>query len=160
MMAAKKRKSQNENSYIGFAAENLFGSGKLSSDLLYRVSSFTQDRFQSFVNGPMHSLCLRERSLSLQSNAISNIDLSDTKLLSTKPPFTLCVLTSLLSRLNCITPARPRELTRLKKNQRTVSRTYGGCLSPNAVKERIIRSFLLEEQKIVSKVLKSRRGAE
>ncbi|PIO60962.1 putative ribosomal protein L34e, partial [Teladorsagia circumcincta] len=51
-----------------------------------------------------------------------------------------------------ITPARPRELARLKKNQRTVSRTYGGCLSPNAVKERIIRSFLLEEQKIVSKV--------
>ncbi|EYC13581.1 hypothetical protein Y032_0043g796 [Ancylostoma ceylanicum] len=63
-------------------------------------------------------------------------------------------------KLHGITPARPRELTRLKKNQRTVSRTYGGCLSPNAVKERIIRSFLLEEQKIVSKVLKSRRGAD
>ncbi|KAE9421467.1 hypothetical protein Angca_002221, partial [Angiostrongylus cantonensis] len=63
-------------------------------------------------------------------------------------------------KLHGITPARPRELRRLKKNQRTVSRAYGGCLSPNAVKERILRSFLLEEQKIVSRVLKSRRGAE
>ncbi|KAL6725627.1 hypothetical protein Aduo_007666 [Ancylostoma duodenale] len=63
-------------------------------------------------------------------------------------------------KLHGITPARPRELTRLKKNQRTVSRTFGDCLSPNAVKECIIRSFLLEEQKIVSKVLKSRRGAD
>ena len=33
-----------------------------------------------------------------------------------------------------ITPARPRELSRLQKHQRTVTRAYGGCLSANAVK--------------------------
>ncbi|KJH48503.1 putative ribosomal protein L34e [Dictyocaulus viviparus] len=73
---------------------------------------------------------------------------------------TIYISSPFKSRNNRITPARPRELKRLKKNQRTVTRTYGGCLSPNAVKERILRSFLLEEQKIVSRVLKSRRGAE
>ncbi|KAK6014036.1 ribosomal protein L34e [Ostertagia ostertagi] len=64
-------------------------------------------------------------------------------------------------KLHGITPARPRELTRLKKNPEELSpaRMEDVCLA-NAVKERIIRSFLLEEQKIVSKVLKSRRGAE
>uniref|UniRef100_A0A1I7WMG5 Large ribosomal subunit protein eL34 n=1 Tax=Heterorhabditis bacteriophora TaxID=37862 RepID=A0A1I7WMG5_HETBA len=61
---------------------------------------------------------------------------------------------------NMLTPARPRELTRLRKNQRTVSRTYGGCLSANAVKERIVRAFLVEEQKIVAKVLKSRKATD
>uniref|UniRef100_A0A6G1SGX0 Large ribosomal subunit protein eL34 n=1 Tax=Aceria tosichella TaxID=561515 RepID=A0A6G1SGX0_9ACAR len=62
-------------------------------------------------------------------------------------------------KLHGITPARPRELSRLSKNQRTVSRAYGGCLSANAVKERITRAFLIEEQKIVTKVMRSRKGA-
>ncbi|CAB3406456.1 unnamed protein product [Caenorhabditis bovis] len=57
-------------------------------------------------------------------------------------------------KLHGLTPARPRALTLLKKNQRTVSRAYGGCLSPNAVKERITRAFLVEEQNIVNKVIK------
>ena len=39
---------------------------------------------------------------------------------------------------------------RTKKRERTVSRAYGGCLSAGAVKERIMRAFLLEEQKAVS----------
>ncbi|CAD6195211.1 unnamed protein product [Caenorhabditis auriculariae] len=59
-------------------------------------------------------------------------------------------------KLHGITPARPRALTLLKKNERTVSRAYGGCLSANAVKERITRAFLIEEQKIVNKVLKQK----
>ncbi|GAB2214421.1 hypothetical protein Drorol1_Dr00018766 [Drosera rotundifolia] len=43
---------------------------------------------------------------------------------------------------------------RLARNQRTVNRSYGGVLSGGAVRERIIRAFLVEEQKIVKKVLK------
>uniref|UniRef100_A0A7R9ZJZ0 60S ribosomal protein L34 n=1 Tax=Craspedostauros australis TaxID=1486917 RepID=A0A7R9ZJZ0_9STRA len=45
----------------------------------------------------------------------------------------------------------------LKKRQRTVSRAYGGCLSAKCVKERIMRAFLLEEQKAVKKVLAERK---
>ncbi|KAJ6844440.1 60S ribosomal protein L34 [Iris pallida] len=44
--------------------------------------------------------------------------------------------------------------SRLARNRRTVNHAYGGVLSGSAVKERIIRAFLVEEQKIVKKVLK------
>lgn len=50
--------------------------------------------------------------------------------------------------------ARPKELKRMSKRQKSVSRCYGGVLSGYAVRNRIIRAFLLEEQKIVKKVLK------
>jgi len=40
-----------------------------------------------------------------------------------------------------------------KKRTRTVSRAYGGTLSGNAVKARIMRAFLVEEQKAVKKLL-------
>ncbi|CAM0951346.1 hypothetical protein QYE76_005047 [Lolium multiflorum] len=51
---------------------------------------------------------------------------------------------------------RPTEYkrSRLSRNRRTVNRPYGGVLSGPAVRERIIRAFLVEEQKIVKKVLK------
>lgn len=40
----------------------------------------------------------------------------------------------------------------MSKRQKTVNRIYGGCLSHNVVRERIMRAFLVEEQKIVKKV--------
>ncbi|GFY82994.1 ribosomal protein L34e superfamily protein [Actinidia rufa] len=48
---------------------------------------------------------------------------------------------------------RPAEYkrSRLSRNRRTVNRAYGGVLSGSAVRERIIRAFLVEEQKIVKK---------
>jgi large subunit ribosomal protein L34e len=46
--------------------------------------------------------------------------------------------------------------SRTTKRQRTVSRTYGGTLCASAVKTRILRAFLLEEQKAVKKVLAER----
>ena len=36
----------------------------------------------------------------------------------------------------------------------TIFRAYGGVLSHKAVREKIVRAFLIEEQKIVMKVLK------
>ncbi|XXG83396.1 hypothetical protein AAC387_Pa10g1161 [Persea americana] len=50
--------------------------------------------------------------------------------------------------------------SRLSRNQRTVNRTYGGVLSEGAVRERIIRAFLVEEQKIIKKVLKIQKAKE
>mmetsp|Transcript_23140 Transcript_23140/g.34171 ORF Transcript_23140/g.34171 Transcript_23140/m.34171 type:complete len:114 (-) Transcript_23140:234-575(-) len=46
----------------------------------------------------------------------------------------------------------------LKKRERRVSRAYGGSTCANCVKERIVRAFLLEEQKAVKKVLAERSG--
>ncbi|RWW32234.1 hypothetical protein GW17_00003110 [Ensete ventricosum] len=68
--------------------------------------------------------------------------------------------------------------SRLSRNRRTVNRAYGGVLSGSAVRERlavnafelvyscfclfyrIIRAFLVEEQKIVKKVLKIQKAKE
>ena len=40
-----------------------------------------------------------------------------------------------------------------KKREKTVSRAYGGAICATCVKQRILRAFLIEEQKIVKKVL-------
>ncbi|XP_042908807.1 large ribosomal subunit protein eL34 [Parasteatoda tepidariorum] len=58
-------------------------------------------------------------------------------------------------KLRGITHARPRELSALSKRHKTVTRTYGGSRCGKCVRSRIIRAFLIEEQKIVAKVLKA-----
>lgn len=57
-------------------------------------------------------------------------------------------------KLHGIRPTRPSERSRISKRQKTVRRTYGGVLCHQCVRERIVRAFLIEEQKIV-KVLKN-----
>ena len=49
---------------------------------------------------------------------------------------------------------RPRELSQISKPQKTVQRAYGGSRCGGCVRDRIVRAFLIEEQKIVKKVLK------
>ncbi|EXB44681.1 60S ribosomal protein L34 [Morus notabilis] len=65
-------------------------------------------------------------------------------------------------RIHGIPHLRPTEYkrSRLSRNRRTVNRAYGGVLSGGAVRERIIRAFLVEEQKIVKKVLKIQKAKE
>jgi large subunit ribosomal protein L34e len=41
----------------------------------------------------------------------------------------------------------------MKKRERTISRAYGGSCCANCVKNRIMRAFLLEEQKAVKKII-------
>ncbi|XP_059302570.1 large ribosomal subunit protein eL34-like [Lycium ferocissimum] len=61
-----------------------------------------------------------------------------------------------------ISHLRPAEYkrSRLHRNRRTVNRAYGGVLSGRAGRERIIRAFLVEEQKIVKKALKIQKAKE
>ncbi|KAI0527867.1 ribosomal protein L34e-domain-containing protein [Xylaria bambusicola] len=49
---------------------------------------------------------------------------------------------------------RPRQYATISKPKKTVSRAYGGSRCANCVKDRVVRAFLIEEQKIVKKVLK------
>merc|ERR1711976_1150105 len=44
---------------------------------------------------------------------------------------------------------RPREFSRVSKRQKTVNRKYGGTRCHYCVRNRIVRAFLIEEQKIV-----------
>lgn len=58
--------------------------------------------------------------------------------------------------LNGIPALRPHKYANLSKNKKRVNRAYGGSRSAGAVRDRILRAFLLEEQKIVKKVLKTK----
>jgi large subunit ribosomal protein L34e len=62
-------------------------------------------------------------------------------------------------KLNGVVPARPKKLMTMSKRLKTVNRTYGGSRCAKCVRERVIRSFLIEEQKIVTKVLKVQQQA-
>ncbi|CAM6087091.1 unnamed protein product [Calypogeia fissa] len=57
---------------------------------------------------------------------------------------------------------RPAEYktSRLHRHRKTVRRAYGGNICGAAVRERIIRAFLVEEQTIVKKVLKIQKSKE
>mmetsp|Transcript_1478 Transcript_1478/g.4339 ORF Transcript_1478/g.4339 Transcript_1478/m.4339 type:complete len:127 (+) Transcript_1478:81-461(+) len=48
---------------------------------------------------------------------------------------------------------RPMEFKRLKKRERRVNRAYGGSRCASCVRSRIVRAFLIEEQKCVKQVL-------
>lgn len=51
---------------------------------------------------------------------------------------------------------RPTEMRRLKRRQKTVSRAYGGTLSAKAVRTRVVRAFLIEEQRCVKQVMQAK----
>lgn len=57
-------------------------------------------------------------------------------------------------KLKGVTPSRPSERPRMSRRLKTVSRTFGGVLCHKCLRERIIRAFLIDEQKVV-KVLKA-----
>jgi large subunit ribosomal protein L34e len=64
-------------------------------------------------------------------------------------------------RLHGLPAVRPRTLQNgVSKKNKTVHRAYGGHLAGGVVKERIVRAFLVEEQKIVKKVLKLQAAKE
>merc|ERR1712232_1431602 len=48
---------------------------------------------------------------------------------------------------------RPVEYRRLKKRERRVNRAYGGSRCAACVRTRVVRAFLIEEQKCVKQVL-------
>ncbi|XP_065393774.1 large ribosomal subunit protein eL34-like, partial [Macaca fascicularis] len=58
-------------------------------------------------------------------------------------------------RLRGVRAVRPKVLMRLSKTKKHVSRAYGGSMCAKCVRDRIKRAFLVEEQKIIVKVLKA-----
>jgi large subunit ribosomal protein L34e len=48
----------------------------------------------------------------------------------------------------------------MKKREKTVSRAYGGCICGKCTREKIVRAFLLEEQKAVKKLLADRQTSK
>lgn len=64
------------------------------------------------------------------------------------------------SKLPGIPSLRPREYAQVSKPTKTVQRAYGGSRCGNCVRDRVVRAFLIEEQKIVKKVLKESKEAK
>lgn len=62
--------------------------------------------------------------------------------------------------LQGIPAVRPIRYSQLSKRQKHVTRAYGGSRCHGCVRDRILRAFLLEEQKIVKKVLKSKASSD
>lgn len=57
-------------------------------------------------------------------------------------------------KLRGIAYARPADLARLSHRRKTVTRAYGGSKCASCVRNRIVRAFLIEEEKIVAKMLR------
>jgi len=57
-----------------------------------------------------------------------------------------------------IKASRPKQRMSMTKRLKTVSRAYGGSLCAKSVRLRIIRAFLIEEQRIVAMVMKSKKA--
>ncbi len=75
--------------------------------------------------------------------------------LKKKASFPVCGDAGCKIKLNGVVPARPREWSRMSRRLKTVNRAYGGSRCSKCVRNRVVRAFLIEEQKIVSKVLKA-----
>ncbi|KAF8731531.1 hypothetical protein AX14_004731 [Amanita brunnescens Koide BX004] len=58
-----------------------------------------------------------------------------------------------------IVALRPRKYATISKRKKTVQRAYGGSRCGDCVKSRILRAFLVEEAKIVKKVIKQQKAA-
>uniref|UniRef100_A0A2C9K3J7 Large ribosomal subunit protein eL34 n=1 Tax=Biomphalaria glabrata TaxID=6526 RepID=A0A2C9K3J7_BIOGL len=64
------------------------------------------------------------------------------------------------TRLGGVKAVRPHKLAAMSKRQKTVTRAYGGSRCHKAAKERIVRAFFIEEQKIVARVLKAQEASK
>ena len=62
--------------------------------------------------------------------------------------------------LSGIPALRPKQYMRISKRQKTVTRAYGGSRCGKCVRERIVRAFLIEEQNIVKKLLKTKKASK
>lgn len=55
---------------------------------------------------------------------------------------------------------RPTEYARLPRHEKTVTRAYGASRCAKCVRMRIVRAFLIEEQKIVAQMNKAKAAAD
>jgi len=56
-----------------------------------------------------------------------------------------------------IKASRPKQRMSMTKRLKTVSRSYGGSRCAKCVRLRVVRAFLIEEQRIVAMVMKSKK---
>merc|ERR1711990_487880 len=78
--------------------------------------------------------------------------------LKKRPALPKCPMTGV--KLKGVKPSRPAERKRLSLRHKKVFRAYGGVLSHKAVREKIVRAFLIEEQKLVNLLMRDQQGGK
>merc|ERR1712157_249373 len=63
-------------------------------------------------------------------------------------------------KLRGVKSVRPSKMKNLSKTKKHVSRPYGGSICSGCVKMRVVRAFLIEEQKLVVRVLRAQQGTK
>ncbi|KAI0251530.1 ribosomal protein L34e [Lactifluus subvellereus] len=63
------------------------------------------------------------------------------------------------AKLSGVVALRPREYATVSKTKKHVTRSYGGSRCGGCVRSRIVRAFLIEEAKVVKRVIKSQQKA-
>merc|ERR1712183_971016 len=76
--------------------------------------------------------------------------------LKKRPNVPKCPMTGI--RLKGVKPMRPSEKSRHSLRHKKVYRAYGGVLSHKAAREKIVRAFLIEEQKLVNQLMRDQQG--
>merc|ERR1739845_43507 len=76
--------------------------------------------------------------------------------LKKRPALPKCPMTGV--KLKGVKPTRPADRKRLSLRHKKVFRAYGGVLSNKAVREKIVRAFLIEEQKLVNLLMRDQQG--
>merc|ERR1712079_850436 len=75
-----------------------------------------------------------------------------------RPALPKCPMTGV--KLKGVKPTRPADRKRLSLRHKKVFRAYGGVLSHKAVREKIVRAFLIEEQKLVNLLMRDQQGGK
>merc|ERR1711863_198019 len=78
--------------------------------------------------------------------------------LKKRPALPKCPMTGV--KLKGVKPTRPAERKRLSLRHKKVFRAYGGVLSHKAVREKIVRAFLIEEQKLCNLLMRDQQGGK
>eukprot|EP00353_Schmidingerella_taraikaensis_P007030 CAMPEP_0185575516 /NCGR_PEP_ID=MMETSP0434-20130131/6689_1 /TAXON_ID=626734 ORGANISM="Favella taraikaensis, Strain Fe Narragansett Bay" /NCGR_SAMPLE_ID=MMETSP0434 /ASSEMBLY_ACC=CAM_ASM_000379 /LENGTH=128 /DNA_ID=CAMNT_0028192419 /DNA_START=53 /DNA_END=439 /DNA_ORIENTATION=+ len=71
-----------------------------------------------------------------------------------------CAIASCGTAIAGVPIVRPVQMGRISKHRRSVSRAYGGNLCATCLRDRIMRAFIVEEQKIVKKVMQEKKALE
>ncbi|TPP58253.1 Large subunit ribosomal protein L34e [Fasciola gigantica] len=64
------------------------------------------------------------------------------------------------TKLPGIKPSRPRERASMSKRLKTVNRAYGGTRCHKCVRNRVMRAFMMEEQKVLVQLMKEQKRRE
>merc|ERR1712066_428776 len=106
----------------------------------------------------------RQNSYNTRSNKIRQVRTPGGRLVAhylkkkAKAPQT--PMNTFITKLSGLKRIRPHDYKKAPRSSRRISRAYGGVLTHKAVRDRIIRTFLTEEVRLVKKAMATKAAAD